>query len=84
MNRREAESLDRYITGNYGEDMEEYLTTREVYEMDKVSKYIALKWARENNVRMVGRDYMWTERDAEAFLRRNRKRGRPKGGGKRG
>ena len=62
--------------------MEEYLTTRMVYELDGVSKYIALKWARENQVRMVGRDYMWTIEDTEAFLKRNRKRGRPKGGGK--
>ena len=53
-------------------------TTEEIIEKEGDSKAIAVRWARNNGVRMFGQNYAWTEAEEKAFNNRNRQVGRPK------
>jgi len=56
--------------------MEKYLTTKQVADEAGVTVVIAHRWAKNNDVAMFGRQYLWSESDRDAFLKRNKKRGR--------
>lgn len=58
--------------------MDNLLTTKQVYNLNKSSKSIALRWARNNGVEKYGRDYMWNKEQVEAYGKRNHRRGRIK------
>lgn len=61
--------------------MNNYLTTKKVANEAGVTTVIASKWASKNGVAMFGKQYLWKQSDKNAFLKRNKKRGRvPKNG----
>lgn len=62
--------------------MEKLYTTSEVIAEEKITQPIALSWAKKNGVQMLGKQYVWTEEQKQAFKKRNKKRGRPSVGEK--
>ncbi|TET97695.1 MAG: DNA-binding protein [Candidatus Stahlbacteria bacterium] len=58
--------------------MTKLYTTKEVITEEGITQPIALKWAKENGVTMLGNQYVWKKSEKEAFHKRNKKRGRKK------
>ena len=58
-----------------------YYTTKEVAEKAGTQPAITRRWAMDNGVSFVGesfrKNYLWTEKDLKAFLKRNKQAGRP-------
>jgi hypothetical protein len=56
-----------------------YKTTKQVAEMEGVTRILASVWAHDNGVLVLGGNYMWTPAKIRKFKNRNTKRGRPLG-----
>lgn len=58
-----------------------YYATKEVAEKAGTQPAITRRWAMDNGVSFVGegfrKNYLWTEKDLKAFLKRNKQAGRP-------
>ena len=61
--------------------MDKYYTSPEVAKMTKSSRHTARLWANKHGVWKPNQDYLWAESDIAAYKKRNKKLGRPKGGG---
>lgn len=58
-----------------------YYTTKEVAEKAGIKPAITRRWAMEHGVSFIGegvrKNYLWSEKDLKAFLKRNKQAGRP-------
>ncbi len=52
-------------------------TTKQVFEEEGCSKFVAVEWAENNGVKKFGYAYRWTEKNFQKFKARNKRRGRP-------
>lgn len=54
-------------------------TTDQVRKAAECHRSLASHWASANNVAKFGTDFMWTQKEVDKFLARNRTPGRPVG-----
>ena len=52
-------------------------SSKEIADKEGVSRFIVARWAKTHYISMVGTTYVFTDEQADAFAKRNKKRGRP-------
>ena len=55
-----------------------YWTTQEVAAIEGVTSPVAIGFAKVNEVKRLGTNYLWEKKDLEAFKKRNKTKGRPR------